>query len=131
MQEHKEKEQAPGYHSYEINGKEIKITNLESNTTYYIEVEGITNYKPVYRYTIEVKTYGTTANEPVIESEELTINGNILSIQSVLPQWIYIFTIEGKLIQKQQVVGQKDISLSQGSYIVSFANKRGKIVIIK
>ncbi|WP_455639113.1 leucine-rich repeat protein [Parabacteroides sp.] len=127
----KEKKESFNNHYYEINGKEIKLTNLEPNTTYYIEVEGITNYRPVYRYMIELKTSGTTANEPVIESDTFTLNGNILTIHSALPQWLYIFTMEGKLIQKLQVAGEKSISLSQGSYIVSFEKTKGKIVIIK
>lgn len=127
-----EKEQPFDNYSYEINGKEIKITNLESNATYYIEVEGITNYKPIYRNTIEVKTSGyTAANEPVIVSYKLSVAGNILIIHSEYSNWVSIFTLGGKLVQKQLVHGQKYIPLSPGSYIVSFSEKEGKIIIIK
>lgn len=83
-----------------------------------------------FKTIIEIN-YEPTANETILLKNELSIknitNGILIDTNKMVN--VYIYNINGKLLYNKKVVGNRQITLPNGIYIVSADNKTHKIVI--
>lgn len=81
--------------------------------------------------TIIEMNHEPTANETILLKNELSIknitNGILIDTNKMVN--VYIYNINGKLLYNKKVVGNRQITLPNGIYIVSADNKTHKIVI--